>query len=109
MPGLLPGHRQDEDFGSSFEAAAYASVLMLATLLSHRPGAEDLPLPQLLARPAARQLGISARTHHTRLPIAIARVEDGAFKPAQRAGPGRGRSYLTADRDLPRAALRVVT
>lgn len=109
MPGLLPGRGQDEDFGSSFEAAAYASVIMLATLLSHRPGAEDLPLPQLLALPAARQLGISARTHHTRLPIAIARVEDGAFNLLSALDPVEGDPYLTADRDLPRAALRVVT
>ncbi|MGR3200220.1 MAG: transporter substrate-binding protein [Paracoccus sp. (in: a-proteobacteria)] len=109
MPTLLAGQEQTQDFISSFEAAAYASVIMLAELLNQRPGAEDLPLSQLLALPNARQLGISARTHHTRLPIAIARVENGGFNVLDVLEPIEGDPYLTAGRDLPRPVLRVVT
>lgn len=109
MPALPAGQPQDQDFGSSFEAAAYSSVLMLAELLAHRPGAEDLPLAQLLVLPVARQMGISARTHHTRLPTAIARVENGGFTVLNVKDPTEGDPYLTAGRDTPRPALRVVT
>lgn len=108
MPSLHLGQRK-QDFGSSFEAAAYASVIMLAELLNQRPGAEDLPLSQLLALPNARQLGLSARTHHARLPVAIARVENGGFQVLDVLDPVEGDPYLTAGRDLPRPVLRVVT
>ncbi|MCZ0963700.1 transporter substrate-binding protein [Paracoccus benzoatiresistens] len=109
MPALLAGQEQKQDFGSSFEAAAFASVIMLAELLTHRPGAEKLPLAQLLALPVARKLGISARTHHTRLPIAIARVENGGFNVLNILEPIEGDPYLTAGPDVPRPVLRVVT
>uniref|UniRef100_UPI003ADB4AF7 transporter substrate-binding protein n=1 Tax=Paracoccus sp. T5 TaxID=3402161 RepID=UPI003ADB4AF7 len=109
MPTMPTGRGREEDFGSSFEAAAYASVIMLAQLLNHRPGAENLPLSQLLALPVARRLGISARTHHTRLPVAIARVENRAFHVLNTLEPLEGDPYLTAGSDIARPALRVVT
>ncbi|CAM3057023.1 transporter substrate-binding protein [Paracoccus nototheniae] len=98
-----------QDFGSSFEAVAHASVMMLARLLSHRPGAEDLPLSQLLALPVAAQLGISARTHHTRLPVVIAQVRDGAFVALKTIAPIEGDPYLTFAGKTQAPALRVVT
>lgn len=96
-------------FGSSFEAVAYASVMTLARLLAHRAGAEALPLSQLLTHPRAAQLGISPRTHHTCLPVAIAQVRDGAFVPLRRMEPVDGDPYLTGARDPVAPALRVVT
>lgn len=109
MPARSAGRDRGHGFGSSFEVAAYDSVMMLAQLLNNRPGAEDLPLSQLLSLPVAGQLGISARTHHTRLPVAIARVRDGAFSVIRALEPIDGDPYLTGARDMPRAALRVVT
>ncbi|TGN37491.1 N-acetylmuramoyl-L-alanine amidase, partial [Paracoccus liaowanqingii] len=38
MPALRPEDARGQAFGSSLEAAAHASVMMLARLLSHRPG-----------------------------------------------------------------------
>ncbi|TGN50191.1 N-acetylmuramoyl-L-alanine amidase, partial [Paracoccus liaowanqingii] len=93
-------------------AAAHASVMMLARLLSHRPGAEALPLSRLLALPRAAAMGLSPRTHHTRLPVAIAQVRDGAFVPLRSMAPIEGDPYLTLGltpgREAP-PALRVVT
>lgn len=109
MPAPFSKRWRDNEFGSSFEAAAYTSVLMLAQLLNQRPGAEELPLSQLLSLPVAHRLGISARTHHMRLPVAIARVENGAFNVLNALEPIEGDPYLTASRTAPRPALRVVT
>ncbi|QIE43254.1 transporter substrate-binding protein (plasmid) [Rhodobacteraceae bacterium SC52] len=91
----LPGNEGREDFGSSFEAAAHASVMMLARLLAHTAGAEDLSLPELLALPGAETLGISARTHHVTLPVAIAEVRNGVFIPVKTYAPIEGDPYLT--------------
>ncbi|SFR00442.1 transporter substrate-binding protein [Poseidonocella sedimentorum] len=91
----LPGNEGREDFGSSFEAAAHASVMMLARLLANAPEAETLPLPDLLALPGADAVGISARTHHVTLPVAIAQVRDGAFVPLRTYAPIEGDPYLT--------------
>ncbi|MBQ2260930.1 MAG: transporter substrate-binding protein [Loktanella sp.] len=107
MPDLAQG--EGCDFGSSFEAAAHASVMMLAHLLNDHPGAEMLPLADLLALPKATQMGINARTHHTSLPVVIAQVQDGAFVPLKSMGLVEGDPYLTMGRDTPRPALRVVT
>lgn len=109
MPAHSSRYSQDDEFHSSFEFAAYKSVIMLAHLLNHRPGAEELPLPNLLSLPVAGELGISARTHHTCQPVAIARVENGTFNVLTALEPIDGDPYLTAARDLPRPALRVVT
>ncbi|WP_322892359.1 MULTISPECIES: transporter substrate-binding protein [unclassified Yoonia] len=107
QPGLAQG--EGRDFGSSFEAAAHASVMMLARLLHGRPGAEMWPLAQLLALPEAAQLGINARTHHTSLPVVIAQVQQGAFVALKSMGPVEGDPYLTMGRETLRPALRVVT
>lgn len=102
MPGL-------GNFGSSHEAAAFSAVRELARLLAHRAGAEDLPLSQLLA--GDRGTGIvDPDTHHTVLPVIIARVESGAFTPIRRLEAVAGDPYLTRGRSAPIAPLlRVVS
>jgi len=107
MPDLAQG-TTGRNFGSSFEAVAHASVMMLARLLHGRPGAENWPLAQLLALPQAAQMGIDARTHHTSLPVVIAQVQDGTFLPLKSMGPVAGDPYLTLRQEPPRPALRVV-
>ncbi|QHQ33841.1 transporter substrate-binding protein [Algicella marina] len=104
----LPGNFGREDFASSIEAAGHASVMMLARLLADNPGAEDLPLSDLLAQPRAAEIGISPRTHHTRLPVAIAQVRDGVFVPLRTEVPVEGDPYLTREREPAPAMLRVV-
>lgn len=91
----LPGNEGRQDFGSSFEAAAHASVMMLARLLASVPDAENMSLPELLALPCASHLGISPRTRHVTLPVAIAQVRDGAFVPIKTYAPIEGDPYLT--------------
>ena len=89
-----PGWPGPENFGSSHEAAAYSAVRELARLLAHREGAEDLPLSQLLA--GDRGTGIvDPDTHHTVLPVIIARVEGGVFAPIWRQLAVAGDPYLT--------------
>jgi branched-chain amino acid transport system substrate-binding protein len=104
----LPGNGGREDFESSFEAAAHASVMMLARLLSGTPNAETLTLPELLALPNAAAVGISPRTHHVSLPVTIARVRDGAFVPVKTYAPVEGDPYLTHTRMPLQPLLRVV-
>ncbi|SFA70310.1 amino acid/amide ABC transporter substrate-binding protein, HAAT family [Poseidonocella pacifica] len=107
LPQPMPGNFGRDDFISSLEAAAHASVMMLAHLLSGNPGGEKLPLSLLLSRPEAAQMGLSARTHHSRLPVAIAQVRQGAFHLLRSAPPRDGDPYLTRDIAVP-APLRVV-
>lgn len=104
----LPGNGAREDFGSSFEAAAHASVMMLARLLSGTQNSETLTLPELLALPNAAAVGISPRTHHVSLPVTIARVCDGAFVPVKTYAPVEGDPYLTQTRMPLQPLLRVV-
>ncbi|NDW00128.1 MULTISPECIES: transporter substrate-binding protein [unclassified Salipiger] len=104
----LPGNFGREDFGSSLEAAGHASVMMLARLLADTPGAENLPLSDLLAQPRAAAMGLCARTHHTRLPVAIAQVRNGAFVPLRTEAPVEGDPYLTREREPAPTKLRVV-
>jgi branched-chain amino acid transport system substrate-binding protein len=97
-------------FGSSHEAAAYRAVRELARLLSGRPGAENLPLSQLLSGPQAAGGIIDPDTHHTVLPILIARVQDGAFRLVHRQDGVAGDPYLTRLPPMPVALqLRVVS
>ncbi len=91
----LPGNEGREDFGSSFEAVSHGSVMMLARLLASSPDAETASLPELLALPDAATLGISARTHHLTLPVAITQVRNGAFVPIKTYAPIEGDPYLT--------------
>lgn len=97
-------------FGSSFEAGAFAAVRELARLLAHRPGAEDLPLRQLLAEDGRPGGIIDRDTHHTTLPVVIARVEGGRFRTLRRIEDVAGDPYLTRSRSQPQAPqLRVVS
>jgi len=91
----LPGNEGREDFGSSFEAAAHASIMMLARLLAGNLDAESLSLTELLALPGAEAVGISTRTHHVTLPVAIAQVKNGVFVPVRTYAPTEGDPYLT--------------
>ena len=93
--------------GSIAEASREA-VLLLARLLAHRPGAEDLPLSQLVTQPQAAGLGIDPRTHHRALPVEIARVTDGRFAVLRRQPPVAGDPWLTRVRRAPARALRLV-
>lgn len=79
-------------FGNSHEAAAYAAVCELAGLLAHRPGAEHLPLSQLLA---GADSALDHQTHHTRLPVLIAQIENGAFVVREALPTVAGDPYLS--------------
>ncbi len=94
----------DAAFGSSFEAAAHAAVLSLAHRLA-RAG-EEASLATLLALDAPG-LAIDPATHHARLPVLIAQVEDGAFRVKERHGEVAPDPYLThrAPAERPRLAL----
>jgi branched-chain amino acid transport system substrate-binding protein len=94
-------------FGNSFEAAAFAAVTELARLLDRRPAAERAALPDLLASAPAGM--VDRKTHHTTLPVLIARVQDGAFRVIHAQDAVAGDPYLTAGHDLAaRPSLRVV-
>jgi len=95
-------------FGSSHEAAANVAVHELARLLAHRPGAELLPLSQLLAEAGGGI--VDPETHHTVLPALIARVEGGAFRLVHRREAVAGDPYLTRTSQSPATpTLRVVS
>ncbi|MGB8812716.1 MAG: transporter substrate-binding protein [Paracoccaceae bacterium] len=94
------------NFGSSHEAATFAAVCELARLLAHRPGAEALPLAQLLAGAGGP---IDPGTHHTALPVVIAQVRGGAFQVIQHRGQLAGDPYLTRTRASAAQPLRVVS
>ena len=81
---------------------------ILARLLAGREGAEDLPLSQLLAGDRGRGI-VDPETHHTVLPVLIARVINGAFHPVKRLEAVAGDPYLTRGRSVPAPALRVVS
>lgn len=99
---------QTGGFGSSPEAAAHRAVTELALLLNGRPGAERSSLPALLDRAGSGL--IDQRTHHTALPVVIARVEGGAFRTVKSLPALPGDPYLTRERGLPPAPqLRVVS
>ena len=96
-------------FGSSPEAAAHAAVMELARLLSGRPGTEALALPALLDRAPGPGM-IDRTTHHTALPVVIARVEGGVFRPLKALPALPGDPYLARDRMPPASPqLRVVS
>lgn len=107
--GVRGGLRQ-RDFGSSHEAAAFASVIELARLLAHRPGAEKLSLAKLLAEQSGAGGIIDLETHHTVLPVIIAQVRDGVFQALKWLESVAGDPYLTRGRNFPTAPLlRVVS
>lgn len=82
-------------FGSSHEAACYAAVRELARLMAHRPGAEDLALSDLLAAQDRPPGPVDPKTHHTALPVVIARVDGGAFRPLAHWQAVPGDPFLT--------------
>jgi len=82
-------------FGSSFEAAAYMAVRILAALLSGRPEAETLGLQNLLADPQAERFGIDRATHHLTLPALIAEVRNGRFEVVARRDSVQPDPYLS--------------
>lgn len=96
-------------FGSSLEAAAHAAVLELARLLNGRPGVETASLPALLENAQGPAM-IDRATHHTSLPVVIARVQDGVFRTVKALPAVPGDPYLARAR-TPAAApiLRVVS
>ena len=107
--GAQTGARKG-NFGSSHEASAHAAVWMLASMLNGRPGAEDLPITELLASEAGAATGIDPKTHHTTLPALIAQVRGGAFEVVKDFGPVAADPYLARGREvtLPTPMLRVV-
>ena len=84
--------------GGSFYEMARESVHELARLLHGRPGAEALPLSDLLR--SATEAGESPRldpTHlHARQPAIIARLEGGRFREIKRLAVMRADPYLTS-------------
>jgi len=88
------------DFGSSHEAAAWASVHALARLLRDRPGAETRPLHELLDEAGATATGIDRATHHTVLPALVAQVQDGQFVTRARYPARAGDPYLSHGREV---------
>lgn len=106
----VPAGPRKRDFGSSHEAAAFASVMEIARLLAHRPGAEHFTLAKLLAEYSGAAGIIDLETHHTVLPVIIAQVRDGVFQPLKRLENVAGDPYLTRGRNFPTAPiLRVVS
>ncbi len=97
------------NFGSSHEAAAFSAVMELARLLNGREGAEVLPLSQLLAGDRGRGGIVDPETHHTVLPVIIARVQGEAFQPIKRLEAVDGDPYLTRSKHVPATMLRVVS
>ena len=97
-------------FGSSFEAAAYASVRSLAARLE-RAGNAGTSLDDLLARPDECELNIDPATHHASLPVLIAQVEHGAFRMRERWEAVPADPYLARREKLTfgRPRLRAVT
>ena len=93
-------------FGSAHEAASYAAVRELARLLAHRPGAENLPLAQLLAGAGGP---VDPGTHHTSLPVIIAQVRGGAFRVIQQRGVVAGDPFLSRSGVAGAQPLRVVS
>ncbi|WP_054006255.1 transporter substrate-binding protein [Cypionkella psychrotolerans] len=103
----ISGWQGQIDFGSSHEAASYGAVTELARLLAHHgPGSEHLPLAQLLAGAGGM---VDAGTHHTRLPVIIAQVRNGAFEVIQNRGIVVGDPFLSRDVGTAATPLRVVS
>ena len=102
-PGAVP------DFGSSHEAVAFDAVMEMARLFHRHPGAEAMPLAQLLDLDAGASM-IDRRTHHRALPVLIARVENGTFRVIHDLPAVAGDPYLTRSDPVAaaRPALRVV-
>lgn len=86
----------DGSFGSSYEAASYASVLELARLLNEHPGSELLRISKLLEFSGSDI--INKLDHHRSLPVLIAQVEKGEFHVLQHRGIIAADPYLSRRR-----------
>ncbi|MES0149674.1 transporter substrate-binding protein [Mesorhizobium sp. M0012] len=76
VPSVMPA--------SSFEAAAYASVRMLAEILTLNPGAQWTDLPKVFSETSFRtplgDIAIDPQTQHATLPVLIGRIDGTSFK-----------------------------
>lgn len=83
--------------GGSFHEMARQSVYELALLLHGRPGAEELPLAELLhtALRSGRPTRLDPVHLHARQPAIIARLESGRFNEIKRLPETRADPYLT--------------
>lgn len=95
-------------FTSSMEGAAWRAVMTLARLLNHRPGAEEMELPALLACDAA--VRIDPSTHHMVQPGLVAKVQNGRFQVVAATADIAPDPYLVHHKRRPRATapLRLV-
>lgn len=92
-----PWFEPNGGFGGSFHEVARQSVHELAQLLHGRPGAEKLPLSELLntAIRAGQKPRLDATHLHARQPAIIARLENGRFNEIKCVAPVRADPYLT--------------
>lgn len=83
--------------GGSFHEMARQAVHELALLLQGRPGAEELPLAELLhtAIRSGRPTRLDPVHLHARQPAIIARLENGRFREIKRLPAMRADPYLT--------------
>jgi len=108
-----PWFEPDGGAGGSFHEMARQSVHELARLLHGRPGAEALPLSELLH--SAIRSGHTPRLDpahlHARQPAIIARLENGRFHEIKRLPALRADPYLTRRAQNPKggAMLKVVS
>lgn len=101
---------------SSFEAAAYASVLALAKILARKPDALWTDLPRAFAETSFRtplgDIAIDPQTQHATLPVQIGRIEGTSFRTVSLTEGVAPDPYLSRyDRDATfgRPPLRVVS
>ncbi|MBB3979923.1 branched-chain amino acid transport system substrate-binding protein [Rhizobium azooxidifex] len=92
-----PWFEPDGGSGGSFHEMARQSVHELAQLLHGRPGAEELPLAELLhtALRSGRATRLDPVHLHARQPAIIARLESGRFNEIKRLPVTRADPYLT--------------
>ncbi|MBW8285008.1 MAG: transporter substrate-binding protein [Rhizobium sp.] len=92
-----PWFEPDGGIGGSFHEMARQSVHELALLLHGRPGAEELPLAELLhtALRSGRPTRLDPVHLHARQPAIIARLENGRFNEIKRLPAMRADPYLT--------------
>lgn len=92
-----PWFEPDGRFGGSFQEMARQSVHELAFLLQGRPGAEELPLAELLhsALREGRKTRLDPVHLHARQPTIIARLENRRFHEIKKLPETRADPYLT--------------
>ncbi|KJS11716.1 MAG: N-acetylmuramoyl-L-alanine amidase AmiC [Hoeflea sp. BRH_c9] len=92
-----PWFQPDGGVDGSFHEMARQSVHELALLLQGRPGAEELPLAELLhmALRSGRSTRLDPVHLHARQPAIIARLENGRFNEIKRLPAMRADPYLT--------------